>query len=109
MSNVSRQRQTAPVFAALGDVTRLELISRLSDGQSQSIVQLSDGLSLSRQGVTKHLAVLQNVGLVAAQRVGRECRYRIQPEPIADAQDYLAKASAQWDDAIVRLRAAVET
>jgi len=96
------------VFAALGDTTRLELVARLSDGQQHSIVQLADGLDLTRQGVTKHLQVLKNAGIVTCKRVGRESRYTIRPAPIAKARDYLTRASAQWDAAIERLRASVE-
>ena len=98
----------APVFAALGDPTRLELVSRLIDGQRRSIVELAQGLGLTRQGVTKHLHVLRAAGLVASQRVGRESLFAITPEPLAHAQTYLARASAQWDEAVERLRAAVE-
>ena len=96
------------VFAALGDMTRLELIQRLSDGKQHSIVQLAEGLNLSRQGVTKHLQVLKKAGIVSCKRIGRESRYKIRPAPIAKARDYLTRASAQWDDAIERLRARVE-
>ncbi len=108
MSNVTEAVGTAPVFAALGDITRLELVARLSDGKQHSIAQLTDGLDLTRQGVTKHLHVLQRAGLVSCERVGRESRFTIRPDPIAKARDYLARASAQWDDAIERLRASVE-
>lgn len=108
MSNVTEAVGTAPVFAALGDVTRLELVSRLSDGEQHSIAQLTEGLDLTRQGVTKHLHVLQRAGLVSCKRVGRESRFTIRPDSIAKARDYLARASAQWDDAIERLKASVE-
>ncbi|MEM9529888.1 MAG: metalloregulator ArsR/SmtB family transcription factor [Pseudomonadota bacterium] len=97
-----------PVFAALGDRTRLELIARLSDGRQRSIVDLAAGLDLTRQGVTKHLKVLKQAGLVSCERVGRESRFALQPQPIADARDCLARASRQWDEAIDRLRAAVD-
>jgi DNA-binding transcriptional ArsR family regulator len=105
---MSSAREPAAVFAALGDATRLELLARLSDGQQQSIVQLTDGLHLTRQGVTKHLNVLKEAGVVSCERVGRESRFAIRPGPIAEAREYLARASAQWDDAIERLRASVE-
>ena len=98
----------ASVFAALGDATRLELVSRLSDGRQRSIAQLSDGLELTRQGVTKHLHVLRQAGIVSCKRVGRESRFTIMPGSIVSARDYLARASAQWDDAIARLKLAVE-
>lgn len=108
MLNTNEASKSARVFAALGDVTRLELVSRLGDGKQHSIVQLADGLNLTRQGVTKHLQVLKQAGVVSCKRIGRESRFTITPDPIAEARDYLARASAQWDDAIERLRAAVE-
>jgi len=97
----------APVFAALGDPTRLELLARLSCGEQRSIVQLANGLNLTRQGVTKHLQVLKQAGLVDCRRVGRENLFVMNPGPITEAMDYLARASQQWDDAITRLREAV--
>lgn len=109
MSRASaRQRSPARVFAALGDTTRLELVSRLSDGERHSISELTEGLALTRQAVTKHLQVLGDVGLVNRKRMGRESRFAIQPKAIDTARDHLAKVSAQWDKAIVRLRAVVE-
>ena len=101
---------TAPdvIFAALGDATRLELVSRLNHGQPRSIVQLTDGLGLTRQGVTKHLRVLEQAGIVICNRSGRESRFVLRQEPIAEVQDYLAQVSEQWDEAIARLKAFVE-
>ncbi len=97
-----------PVLVALGDATRLELLSRLSDGQPHSIVQLAAGLDLTRQGVTKHLRVLEKAGIVASERVGRESRFVFTPDSIANVRSYLDRVSAQWDDAIARLKAFVE-
>ena len=107
MSAASAATGSAPVFAALGDATRLELVARLSDGKPRSIVQLTVGLDLTRQGVTKHLRVLQKAGMVSCERFGRESRFTIRPDPIAKARDYLTRASTQWDDAIERLRTSV--
>lgn len=104
----TRGEAPAPVFAALGCVTRLELVSRLVDGEEHSITSLTEGLDLTRQAVTKHLQVLQHAGLVDSRRVGRESRFTIQPGPITQARDYLTRVSDQWDEAIGRLRAAVE-
>lgn len=108
MSKPSAASDPAIVFAALGDVTRLELVSRLGDGMQHSIAQLTTGLDLTRQAVTKHLHVLLRAGVVTCERVGRENRFAIRPASIANARDYLARASRQWDAAIKRLRAAVE-
>jgi len=98
----------APVFAALGDATRLELVARLSSGRPRSISQLSGGLSLTRQGVTKHLKVLEQAGLVQSIRVGRESHFTFRPEPIGRARTYLDAVSVQWDDALSRLKRFVE-
>lgn len=98
----------APVFAALGDPTRLSLLMRLSGGQALSITMLAADTRLTRQAVTKHLRVLETVGLVASVREGRESRYACRPEPLAAARAYLDRVSAQWDDALGRLKAFVE-
>ena len=95
----------APVFAALGDATRLELVARLSDGQARSIAQLTSGLDLTRQGVTKHLRVLEEAGLVSSIRVGRENQFAFRPEPLDQVRSYLETVSIQWDDALGRLKA----
>jgi DNA-binding transcriptional ArsR family regulator len=87
----------------------LKLVGRLVDGQPRSIAQLAEGLDLTRQGVTKHLRVLQRAGIVRAKSVGRESRFTYVPEPVAGARSYLESVSAQWDDALARLKVFVET
>lgn len=99
---------TAPIFAALGDPTRLALVSTLSDGQKRSIATLSSGSALTRQAVTKHLRVLEEAGLVQSSRSGRESLYSFRPERIGEARAYLDAVSRQWDDALSRLRTMVE-
>lgn len=98
----------APVFAALGDRTRLALLRTLSDGRMRSIAALSADTRLTRQAVTKHLHVLEDAGLVRSARVGRESRFAYRPEPIGEARSYLDAVSAQWDEALARLRCFVE-
>lgn len=98
----------APVFAALGDPTRLSLVSRLQKGQPKSISQLSEGFELTRQAVSKHLRVLEQAGVVASQRVGRENRFVLEPTAIDDARSFLDRASSQWDEALSRLSELVE-
>jgi len=96
------------VFAALGDPTRLALLSRLCDGHAYSIAQLTEGTTLTRQGITKHLFILAGAKIVTSRRVGRESRYAVRPDALSEASAYLEKASRQWDDAILRLRQHVE-
>lgn len=102
-------RSPAPIFAALGDRTRLELIVRLSgDGGGRSIAYLAAGIPLTRQAISKHLQVLESAGLVTSMRVGRESRYAVEPDAFDYARTYLEAVSAQWDGARARLRARVE-
>ena len=105
---VARIVRAAPVFAALGDETRLEIVARLSAGGPQSIVRLTEQARVSRQAVTKHLVALEAAGLVRSRRDGRERVWEMQPKRLADARRYLDRISDQWDDAVERLRAAVE-
>lgn len=94
----------AAVFAALGDPTRLRLVSRLCTDGPQSIARLTEGTKITRQGVTKHLETLAGAGLVASTRTGKERIWRMRPEPLEDAKRYLDDISSQWDQAIERLR-----
>lgn len=98
----------AELFAALGDPTRLELVHRLGRAERNSISSLSAGMKLSRQGVTKHLRVLENAGIVESNRVGREIQFLLKPESLTPVQEYLQLVSSQWDAAILRLQTFVE-
>jgi DNA-binding transcriptional ArsR family regulator len=98
----------APVFAALGDETRLSLVVKLCDGSPRSISELTAGSNLTRQAVTKHLRVLESVGIVHGVRAGRESRFEFDPKPIGEMQEYLNLVSEQWDQALTRLKSFVE-
>jgi len=108
-SSVASKRQSrAPVFAALGDETRLLLVAKLCSGQPSSISELTEGSRLTRQAITKHLRVLENVGIVHSMRSGRESRFQFNPEPIQGIKQYLDLVSEQWDQALSRLKSFVE-
>lgn len=98
----------APVFAALGDETRLALVAKLCRGELRSISQLTAGSRLTRQAITKHLRVLQNAGLVRSVRSGRESLFKFRPQAVDELRDYLDFVSAQWDQALTRLKSFVE-
>jgi DNA-binding transcriptional ArsR family regulator len=102
------RRANAPVFAALGDGTRLWLLSRLSRGDRFSISQLTEGSKLTRQAITKHLRVLQRVEVVRSTRSGRETLFQLNPAPIMEMRQYLNEVSVQWDEALARLKSFVE-
>ena len=101
-------QRTAPIFAALGDPTRLYVLSRLSSEGPLSITQLSVGADVTRQAVTKHLNVLATAGLVHDFRQGREHVWQLKPAPFAQARRTLDAISEQWDAALERLKAMVE-
>lgn len=103
-----RRYDAAPVFAALGDRTRLALVTKLSDGMPRSIALLCADAEMTRQAVTKHLRVLEDAGLVHSVRTGRESQFELRPESIVQMREYLDEVSRQWDDALARLRAFVE-
>jgi len=99
----------AAVFAALGDDTRLRLVTRLSGQGPMSITRLTSGSKVTRQAISKHLRVRERSGLVRSSRYGRERRWRLNEQRLADARFYLDQISRQWDAALDRLRAFVES
>jgi DNA-binding transcriptional ArsR family regulator len=104
----ARLAEAAPLFAALGDETRLYIVARLCGGGPLSIVQLADGANVSRQAVTKHLHALHEAGLARSSRLGRERIWELETKRLADARRYLDQISHEWDAALERLRAFVQ-
>ena len=100
--------RAAPVFAALGDETRLALMARLSSEGPLSISRLTAGTAVTRQAVTKHLNVLATAGLVSDLRRGRERIWELEPEQMQAARTYLEHVSKRWDEALDRLKKFVE-
>ena len=100
--------ERAPVFAALGDETRLRIVTRLVDGRPLSITALTAGEPVTRQAITKHLRVLEGAGLVSGERRGREQLWALKSERVDEARAWLDDISRQWDVALEKLRAYVE-
>jgi len=100
--------EAAPVFAALGDATRLGIVARLCADGPQSIVRLTGGSQVSRQAVAKHLRALADAGLARSTRDGRERIWQIETKRLAEARRHLETISSQWDAALGRLRELVE-
>jgi DNA-binding transcriptional ArsR family regulator len=101
-------RGSAPVFAALGDVTRLALVARLARGEPLSIARLAEGATLTRQAITKHLHVLANAGLVRGARQGREQIWELNRSQLEEARRLIDIIARQWDAALFRLKDTLE-
>ena len=104
----STLQRAAPLFAALGDATRLRLVAALCAGGAMSIAQLTVGTDISRQAITKHLQVLADAGLVRDAKSGRERLWELEPSRIDEARRSLDAIAAQWDAALMRLKGFVE-
>lgn len=103
-----KTKEAVPVFAALGDATRLSLLGRLSADGPLSITRLSEGMGVTRQAITRHLFALDDAGLVRNARRGRERVWELNLKRLKEARRYLDQIAAQWDDAAERLRSFVE-
>jgi DNA-binding transcriptional ArsR family regulator len=101
-------RRAAPLFAALGDETRLDIVGRLCAGGPLSIARLSAGARVTRQAVTKHLSVLAAAGLARGTRSGRDHVWRIDTSRLDDARRWLDHIGSQWDEALERMKFSLE-
>ena len=88
---------------------RLRLIAVLCVGGAMSITQLTSGTDITRQAVTKHLNVLAAAGLVRDVKVGRERLWEFEPAQLDEARRMLEMIGRQWDHALAKLKAAVES
>ncbi|TGV22504.1 ArsR family transcriptional regulator [Mesorhizobium sp. M00.F.Ca.ET.186.01.1.1] len=96
------------VFQAIADPTRRKLLQLLTD-QEMPVTAISRHFPISRTAVSKHLRILSEAGLVKEQRVGRETRYRMQPEPLAELKSWLSYYDRFWDNKLTALKRLVET
>jgi DNA-binding transcriptional ArsR family regulator len=103
-----RDDRVDAVFAALADPTRRRLLGRIAEQQSATATELAAAETVSRQAIVKHLRSLDEAGLVAPSRTGREVRYALTPEPLEDAVGWMATVGAQWDGRLARLRGRLE-
>ncbi|BCJ65834.1 ArsR/SmtB family transcription factor [Polymorphospora rubra] len=97
----------APVFAALADETRWAILVRLGTGPA-SASALAVEFPVSRQAIAKHLAVLQETGLVRAERVGREVRFAAVGARLSAVGRDLERLASAWDRRLARIRTIAE-
>jgi len=98
----------ASVFAALADPTRRQLLVNLADNGPKTATQLAEEYPITRQGVIKHLHILEDAGLVAVAQKGREKRYTLTPEPLGEIDRWIQEIGARWEERLARLKAFVE-
>jgi len=96
------------VLGALADGTRRALLEVLAEHEGATATLLADRLPVSRQAVTKHLAVLGRAGLVASERRGREVRYVPRPGRVEEAARWLDSAAARWEQRLARIKRIAE-
>jgi len=96
--------QADSVFSALSDPGRRRLLETLAARESASLTELAAELPVTRQAVSKHLALLGQAGLVESRRAGRETHYTLTPQPLVEALVWMEKVGAQWDGRLARLR-----
>jgi DNA-binding transcriptional ArsR family regulator len=94
------------VFAALADPTRREVFQLVAQGRAQTATELAAALPVTRQAVSKHLAILEEAQLVDGSRHGRTMRFHATPAPLSDAIAWMAEVGGEWDERLARLRAA---
>ena len=105
----SEIEKKARIFSVLGDSTRLRLVTSLLDGEKRSITQLTEGSKLSRQAVTKHLKILEDVGLVNGEKSGRESLYELKIESLSEVRQMIESIEDQWDKTLNRLKIHLES
>jgi DNA-binding transcriptional ArsR family regulator len=98
----------APVFAALADPMRRQLLVHLAENSPKTATQLAADYPITRQGVLKHLQILEAAGLVAVHQAGREKRYTLTPEPLSELDQWIKDIGAKWDARLLRLKIFLE-
>jgi DNA-binding transcriptional ArsR family regulator len=96
------------IFAALADPMRRNLLVLLAATSPKTATQLAQEYPITRQGILKHLTVLEAAGLVAVHQEGREKRYILTPEPLSELEQWINNISAIWDERLLRLKTWLE-
>lgn len=97
------------VFEAIADAHRRELLAILAQNSPKTATQLVQNFTITRQGILKHLGVLEEAGLVQVQPRGREKRYSLRPEPLNEVRDWISAIGLKWEERLQRLKTLVES
>lgn len=98
-----------PVFAALADPMRRKLLVNLAEGSPKTATQIAAEYPITRQGILKHLTILENAGLVTVKQHGREKRYSLTPEPLNELDEFIKVIGSKWDARLLRLKTFLES
>jgi DNA-binding transcriptional ArsR family regulator len=98
------KEQEQPIFTALADPLRRNLLVNLAQNSPKTATQLKEDYPITRQGILKHLNILEDAGLVIVQQQGREKRYSFRPEPLNELDEWVKALSAKWDERLLRLK-----
>ncbi len=101
-------RSNENVFTALADSTRRDLLTTLAESSPRTATQLAEAYPITRQGILKHLNILEGAGLVSVQQKGREKRYSFTPEPLSELELWVKQLEAKWDSRLLRLKNFIE-
>ena len=96
------------VFNALSDPTRRGIISTLTINGEHTATQLTQNMQITRQGVTKHLGILLDAGLISTDKRGREVYYNLTPEPLTQATQWITEIEIQWDKRLAALQELID-
>jgi DNA-binding transcriptional ArsR family regulator len=96
------------VFAALADPMRRKLLLNLAENGSKTATQLAEEYPITRQGILKHLNILEEAGLVTVYQTGRDKRYTLTPEPLTELEQWIKEINVIWDERLLRLKVFVE-
>ena len=108
MLNKRTYEHEQSVFAALADPIRRGLLVNLAEHSPRTATQLAEDYPITRQGILKHLTILEDAGLVAVHQAGREKRYTLTPEPLQELDQWIEDIGAKWDERLLRLKTLLE-
>ncbi|WP_338788468.1 metalloregulator ArsR/SmtB family transcription factor [Metabacillus sp. FJAT-53654] len=99
--------QKYDVFQAIADPSRRKMLKLLAN-QELPVTVISKHFPMSRTAVSKHLRILSEANLLSVEKVGREIRYKLQPDTLLELKDWLSFYEQFWDNKISMLRHLVE-
>lgn len=105
---LNEKSQVRDVYDAIADPTRRKLLRMLADVEELPLHEITVHFQMGRTAVSKHLAILKEADLVIARKIGRETRYRLNPTPLKEVQDWVSFYEGFWKDRIAKLNLLLE-